>query len=1027
MRRNLWYCLLLLLLFLFATSCQPSSDDGLIDDTPTEDGDGEGDEDGDEDGDDQEDGDLDGDEEQDEEQSDPLVDRCTGITDKNMNGVTITADAGGLVSICEKGNELDGSTIRIARRGLNEDATITISKVDDIVPAGWVAVGPAVQFKAVAMESGVTLELEEDAQISIPFSPLRTQGAKNYYVNIVCRLDEELGVSNGEDNAPFFLPKSPSSMDISSDYQHLFFENMYFGTYQVVVREQIGEPTTRHFTYRALGGFSMGGGASALTGIRYADKFDVIGPMGGLADLSYLLLTMHDRYLGGFCPYEEITAEGFDVTSTETECGEQVYQTNPDEEWWNPNLKWYCVAPNPDFLNEGCYDYCVNEKGLDAERCSFICNDEHAQGYNHWYYDGNGGKFDRKEYTKLFRDLSYAYGNVADYNEESPFFPRVLKGDVLEDYIANVYGDGEYNNGCPDTLAAWSLAHRFHGVYDDEFNPEGKYDVILFCDGSVENIGTYDPENTPQRADISLAVDINGNGKRDFGEPVIKNMWEPFEDCGADGLCDAQEAGYNAQTNPDPAGDNYHFRTNPMGTEGNGFWDDGESFQDTGLDGVAAIAADADGSEKDSTRQDEEPYEDIGVEGQEGTAGNEQYDVGEPFLDFGRDGHWALAADYGEGNSTYDRNPHVDTYLESDPRMNILRAGEEGRPTLEALKTTNVWLDGGIRDIFSFGLMADHMASFLDYRLREEGLTTTIVDDFPALMIPPPKSYGKYNYSRVNYAGLGHNVHVRYGNYEADNDLVFGGDGRHVGITQQIIFRMQSFLAFANYHFPNGDYEPVESYNINSLMQRHYFPSEVLGRHQKFSVTFPPGYFDGNQDSGTTDMTESNPFPEPKAHVCQNRYPVVYMLHGYGMDPEDLAPSLALFFSSMAEGKFQKFITIFPDGKCNEDGGCRSDCRMDCEALDLDDTEEAACISTCETRRDCGNVIEECVRGSFYANHKSTRSDPRGRTINVNGTEIQPAQLEDSMLELMDYVDTVFCTRAPEDVSVDPASLDGLY
>ena len=53
-----------------------------------------------------------------------------------------------------------------------------------------------------------------------------------------------------------------------------------------------------------------------------------------------------------------------------------------------------------------------------------------------------------------------------------------------------------------------------------------------------------------------LAVDLNRNGKREYGEPIIANHKERFTDFGADGLADADEPGYNAQTNPDPSGDN---------------------------------------------------------------------------------------------------------------------------------------------------------------------------------------------------------------------------------------------------------------------------------------------------------------------------------------------------------------------------------------------------------------------------------------------------------------------------------------
>ena len=66
-----------------------------------------------------------------------------------------------------------------------------------------------------------------------------------------------------------------------------------------------------------------------------------------------------------------------------------------------------------------------------------------------------------------------------------------------------------------------------------------------------------------------LAVDVNGNGRRDENEPVIRNSFEPFGDLGCDALASADEDGYDAVANPDPAGDDYDWYRNPTGTEGN--------------------------------------------------------------------------------------------------------------------------------------------------------------------------------------------------------------------------------------------------------------------------------------------------------------------------------------------------------------------------------------------------------------------------------------------------------------------------
>ena len=58
------------------------------------------------------------------------------------------------------------------------------------------------------------------------------------------------------------------------------------------------------------------------------------------------------------------------------------------------------------------------------------------------------------------------------------------------------------------------------------------------------------------------------------------------------------------------------------------------------------------------------------------------------------------------------------------------------------------------------------------------------------------------------------------------------------------------------------------------------------------------------------------------------RYPVVYFLHGYGQEPDDLVVLSAVFESYMIasdlprESRFQKFIIVYVDGRCrpNVDG-----------------------------------------------------------------------------------------------------------
>ena len=68
-------------------------------------------------------------------------------------------------------------------------------------------------------------------------------------------------------------------------------------------------PDHRCFTYRAVAGVSMGGGASSKLGFTYPELFDVVGVMGTpFSDTTFFWNMMLDEFMGGFCDLE--TLEG---------------------------------------------------------------------------------------------------------------------------------------------------------------------------------------------------------------------------------------------------------------------------------------------------------------------------------------------------------------------------------------------------------------------------------------------------------------------------------------------------------------------------------------------------------------------------------------------------------------------------------------------------------------------------------------------------------------------------------------------
>lgn len=887
-----------------------------------------------------------------EEEEGPPVAKCAAGAVNNNDSDMVAAN-GALIRICLAGDALDGSQLVVPARSLNADAHVLIRQVNALTLTGYKAAGPAVFFD-LTNKSGagaLTLQSTKPATFTLPFdASVVTDEIRDYYVALVFVPDPKQGVLNGTDNAPYILPRSPVGYKIDRKLGLITVSNGYLGTYQVMIPESIPAAATRHYTFRGLSGASMGACATAMLGFPESERYDILGPLGGCMDNGYLLRMLHDFHFGGFCTRQQIlqkqdehgvwvdkTAEEIDafVKDTAQECGYCGPQHNTDH-WATPVNKCYMVKPRDVYKR-----YNPDPNGL---------SDEHAQGFNHWYYDKNGANFNRKEDLHLYRDLAYSFGNFSNYNPESPYLAAGLTGARQAKYISDVLRAPSTDQGCV-ALAAMMKSDPIRNVYDAEYNPDGTYPMIAFCDGSTASSGDYDPTAADafhEPSDIMLAVDYNGNGIRDYGEPVIRQFWEPFEDCGLDGLCDPDEPGYDALTNPDPNGDDYNPYTNTLGTEGNGLFDE------------------------EGTRH--EKYQDVGIDGVKCPTGKTC-----PF-------------DYGEDNGKFDYNPHVAKALTIGGAVNVRKMPQA------ALSRLNVYMDAGLRDIFNFGMMADGLAGALD---AKSGTKTQIYMNFEGTMKPAGVDF-KYN--RVNFADLGQNVYVRYGHYDASDASIAAGDGCHVGTTSQVVSRLQALLAFSNSHFPQGDYTPVDKYDLNSLVYRSRFYSAAVKRDMVYAIALPPGYYAKNTDGA-----------DGAADVCTNRYPVLYVLHGYGMDPTSTAATAAVIFDEVAKGRMQKMIVVFPEGQCMTPDQCREDCEDECK-------KDATCTSACTTKYDCAHAPIECVRGTFYLDKVATATDPIG---SENGAS--PAPRTQALYDLMDYVDSHFCAKSPADVQVDSKSGDALY
>jgi hypothetical protein len=563
--------------------------------------------------------------------------------------------------------------------------------------------------------------------LTLPYKAARLpKQAERRHVRVVAKR------ATGE---PFFPMISNRRLDDGDRYaSRATFRAGELTTYQLVAADNAGEPETRDFGWRAIVGISMGGNAAMSIGLRHPDKFDIIADLGGEPGPSmiYSLGMVRDYLFGGFC-------------------------TAADQAAGRGNIGTLCPKTSSipgQFEITADYEHQISQTG-----------------------DGVGLTLTRGLYMKASRDLGRALSNPALYNPASPYAPPgVDPSFFLVDAATR----------CANPIV-------LKNFYDREFNPAGDKDVITFCDGNdgpTLGNGVFDP-NIPASdpAELLLAVDLNGNGKRDAGEPVITNAYEPFEDVGSDGIASKDEPGYDPLTNPDPAGDDFHAIRNPLGTEGDGNWQPGEPYEDVGLDGVAGTC-------------------------QHGATPPQNIDG---------------CYDWGEGNGTWDISPNVANWYESDLGVRLAKLTDAQR------RHVSLWFDAGIRDFLNAAVSVNHAVG---PAMAHWGLPFGLYDGFSIL--DGGESDQSYDFLDVPWQDFPKHGYLRYGNPDATMQEINGGDGRHVGTGAQIIYRVRTAFAWINQRWPDGDLE--DTYDGGKIIKDLTFTSQTTGRTNPYGVFLPPGY-----------------------------------------------------------------------------------------------------------------------------------------------------------------------------------------
>jgi hypothetical protein len=747
-------------------------------------------------------------------------------------------------------------------------------------PGNLVPIGPAVTFTAGA-PIVMTQSLRRELDFTIPVNPATIPpGGRLRHMQVLFMSQAEQGIV-----------KTPRVMTIASPRIEpqgkgyvAHFSTPWFGTYQVVFPADAGTETrTRHLTHRAVIGISMGGGGAATFGMRHHDQFDVIGPLGAaMSDWTWFLWYVQTYFLAGFCPHTD-----------------PLY----------PNCQTY--APNL---------YPFHETYA------------HTLDFNHWFEQpggGNGGSFGRGDLTQILDDFSLMLGSPNGQNPDpnltffpagptstdiwvtglgiDPPMPSGVDCRVTVDPISCNPGDPASCNQTYMNEQTWqtqcyasrcgNLWSAPTGYYDRMYNPDGSLPVATLCDGSQDGVTPYVDTWAPFPPgfatsgqavpnDPALFVDFNGNGVRDMNEPVIQQGAEPWSDTGTDGLFDKDEPGYDPINNPDPNQDDYDFQLNPNGTENNHRYEKGEPFLDYGLDGV-----------KGTPQQ---------------SAGG--YDVG-------------------EGDGVFTLSKGIQNFYAVDAHSILHQWSTDlpaGPMTDSELLRFDIWSDGGVRDQFNLESLANHLEGSIASRLKSDGtqLRSTAFyngfDKLPGQVVGNEDAFSVYN---MVWADLVDAPSTRYGTLDATPAMIAAGDGQHVGTPAQLLDRITSSLFWAAQHWPDADHTLTELTSADpetttknvlgtacetspSGLCTTNFTGPVTGRTGPIVIQLPPGY--GLAANAKRDV----------------RYPVVYLLHGYGQTPEDLEAVAILSTNFMddasksAATRLGKFIIVYVDGRCRveEDG-----------------------------------------------------------------------------------------------------------
>ncbi|MEO7095534.1 MAG: hypothetical protein ABI175_19920, partial [Polyangiales bacterium] len=215
------------------------------------------------------------------------------------DGTSGALAVGGTVEVTSgSGKDLKGAAVGAEAHTTAPSGEVTIACADDIVPDGYVALGPAVSFGTEGAWS------DRGFRFTLPYKAKRLpKNAGPRHVMIAARRAGQ---------ATSFFPAVANKVLLDDDEyaSRASFRGGELTTYQVVAKTDAGTPVTEKFAWNAMIGISMGGFASSSIGLHHPDRFDALANIGGDPGPSmvYVLRMVSDFLFGGFCTKEDEAA-----------------------------------------------------------------------------------------------------------------------------------------------------------------------------------------------------------------------------------------------------------------------------------------------------------------------------------------------------------------------------------------------------------------------------------------------------------------------------------------------------------------------------------------------------------------------------------------------------------------------------------------------------------------------------------------------------------------------------------------------